>query len=1137
MADAAFDPAEFASFKAQSAPKDGGGDPSGFDPSEYARFKASAAKPAGPAASFADRFGSGPMARDGQATGPLYDALQARADEKLIGSSGVGNQTEAAASAFSNTLGLNLPRNAAAGIATAAGALGVPGYSNKSFGENYQLAKDRDEALARQNPKSSIAGTVAGIGAGAALLPVAPAAEGAALSARIAAGAATGAGYGLVGELADSKDAYQAGKAAAIGGALGGVAVPVAEKAISALAPFFTKGVSTRNSAGQFTDEARAMLTRSGINPDTIDHKTERALLDAFEKGGVTDAAVREGRASAQGIDLTKGQATADYAQQQAEAMAARNGGNAGQKVLADRLNAQQEQIAARQRGIGDELAGEQPRIESPYDAGAAVAERARAAARNAEYRASESEGLANAAQSNLRTPVDPLVAADTVATRARGATDRAARAEREALQAGGTALAGARGEGDAIDAAGSVAQGVRDRAAAARERYQSAYQDVANTEGNFQPGSFDRAGSAIRERLGIEYPIDPVVTPSANRALGDLDNLRVNALTPDGALTPRAMTAIREAGLNPAEIQGALTARGTTEANARSLLDDLNVNLPRGLIGRHDPEGPSLRELDQVRKRLVSHYKGASPGSEDQRAIRQILREFDDHAERAMQSGLFSGDDAALERLQGARGAFRDFQQTFRPQGAGDDVGTAMRRIVERDARPDEVAGLLYGNVQSGNVGRSLRLADRLETTLGADSAEFGAMRRGLVSEIVNGRNMAPEAVSARIEQALTGDGRQLSQRLLTEDQTRGLRAYQQAVTRAAETRAAVPAWVNDLAAANFEPQRVAEKLYGSSLGGRASASQYADNLRSFFGANSPEWQMLGQGYVSHILGGAEMSADAIGKRVASALAPENRFFLQKMLTPDQVKGLEAVRQGVTTAKLTREGVPEWISDLAKGDFDPRRVVDKMLGAGAPGSNAAAAQYTSALKGFLGEASPEWSAIRQAAWQQLVNKPKDHIGDFGAQAQANRISEFLNARGRTLASVLYTPDELAKMREYGAVLKMLVPQRLAGGSASPNSDTAPASASLLKRLGANGNRIATMLGTAGALKGGPVGAVLGFGLGKGLTKAGEAIQSRAERRFAQEAISGAPRFTPPAPPPNTIANQPLAIGAGLYAQ
>lgn len=1076
--------------------------------------------PPAPSASFDERFKAAAPSSRAEQTGALAEGLRSRADEVLVGKPDATNQIAAGVINASNALGMNLPKAGGALAATALGKVGL--YPERTYAQNYELAGDQADALSRQFPKTGVAGTVAGIGAGAAVLPGFQAAKGAGLAARSLAAAGTGAAYGTAGSLLDAKDAGDVGKSALIGGVAGAALAPVAEKALdaggkalAALAPFFAKGVSTRNSAGQFTDEARALLSRAGINPDTIDHKMERSLLDAFGKGGVTDAALNEGRAAAQGINLTKGQAAADYAQQQGETLAARNGENAGQKALGDFLNTQQEQIAARQRGIGDDLAGGQAAVDSPYAAGEMVAARAKAEADRIATQASHAERGSQEALQSIRSQNDPLAVGDAVAVRARETAEAAARAERAAQDEAATALATARGPGDTIENADIVAEGVRGAADRARTGYRERYSEAFARDGTIAPEFFQ--GVARREGgelAAAGSPLNDYAAPISQRISQSLV-AREEPIIIDRTLTPLAS----------------------------ATLDDLDrvASLNLGRTGQpaagQDVAGVNLRGVEQARKIITARMRAASATPEDQRALRGIMNSFDDELERGFTSPFYSGDAEALPALQGARSAFRDYQQAFKPQGAGDDVGTAMRRIVERDARPDEVAGILYGNVRSGNVGKALRLSERLESTLGADSAEYAALRRGLVSEITSGSNMAPDRVAARIEQALTGDGRQLAQRLLTPEQTSGLRAYQRAVAQAAEARTAAPAWVNELAAANFEPQRVAERLYGSAVTGRASSAQYADGLKTFFGANSPEWTAIGQGYVSHVLGGAEMGADAIAKRVGAALAPENRMFARKLLTEEQIKGLEAVRNGINTAKLTRESMPEWISDLAKGDFDPRRVVDKMFGGTAPGSNAAAAQYTAGLKGFLGKDSAEWAAIRQAGWQQLVNKPADHVGDYGAQAQANRISEFLNAKGKTLASVLYTPQEIAQMREYATVMKMLVPQRLAGGSASPNSDTAPASAALLKKLSANGNKIATVLGGAGLASGGVVRAALGFGFGKALAKTGEAIQGRAERRFAQEAVAGAPRLQAPKSGPDIRGNRAVAVGAGLALQ
>lgn len=56
------------------------------------------------------------------------------------------------------------------------------------------------------------------------------------------------------------------------------------QKTIEALKPFYDRGVSTRNSSGQFTDEARALLTKAGINPLSVDQKAEKALIAKWDE-------------------------------------------------------------------------------------------------------------------------------------------------------------------------------------------------------------------------------------------------------------------------------------------------------------------------------------------------------------------------------------------------------------------------------------------------------------------------------------------------------------------------------------------------------------------------------------------------------------------------------------------------------------------------------------------------------------------------------------------------------------------------------------------------------------------------------------------------------------------------------------
>jgi hypothetical protein len=146
--------------------------------------------------------------------------LLASHDRELLANRDLG-QGYAALSSFGNALGMNIPRNVAAGVRSL--------QTGQPFGDEYAYVKSIDEAAARQFPKTSAAGTVVGAVTGAAALPAANATMGA----RALLGGATGAGMAGVSELADTKDPGKALQAAGIGGVVGGVAAPVAEKLIS----------------------------------------------------------------------------------------------------------------------------------------------------------------------------------------------------------------------------------------------------------------------------------------------------------------------------------------------------------------------------------------------------------------------------------------------------------------------------------------------------------------------------------------------------------------------------------------------------------------------------------------------------------------------------------------------------------------------------------------------------------------------------------------------------------------------------------------------------------------------------------------------------------------------------------------
>jgi hypothetical protein len=150
----------------------------------------------------------------------LAAELRTVADKELLKMAGPVAQSPmyAGFSEFANTLGLNIPRNAAAAARTL--------KTGRSFGQEYDFLKDVDAAAARQSPTAAIAGMAGGvIGQSVALAPEAAAS----FVGRAAQGAGIGGGLGYSSEAIDTKDAQKAAQAGLFGALGGGLGVPVVE--------------------------------------------------------------------------------------------------------------------------------------------------------------------------------------------------------------------------------------------------------------------------------------------------------------------------------------------------------------------------------------------------------------------------------------------------------------------------------------------------------------------------------------------------------------------------------------------------------------------------------------------------------------------------------------------------------------------------------------------------------------------------------------------------------------------------------------------------------------------------------------------------------------------------------------------
>jgi hypothetical protein len=298
--------------------------------------------------------------------------------------------------------------------------------------------------------------------------------------------------------------------------------------------------------------------------------------------------------------------------------------------------------------------------------------------------------------------------------------------------------------------------QALRQAATRDRANYQRLYDEALGLEGQFHAGAFEGVGNRIQGRLTLgDNPviIDDVTTPIASRAIRDLDNishLRIqNRADPFGPPNPENVVAV------------------------------------------------DLRGVDQARKRLVAFYRAArsSNNAADARAAGRLIDEFDHQIETSITNGLFSGDPRALDALREARAAYSSYARQYRPQQAGDDVGNAMRRIIDRQATPEEIANMVIGSGRIGNSGLPVRIADRLETILGRDSDAWSAIRQGIWRKASQVRNTAGEVDPQRSATGIMDlAGSSLGRRIFRPEELREMRHYATNVRNLDEAVQALP-------------------------------------------------------------------------------------------------------------------------------------------------------------------------------------------------------------------------------------------------------------------------------------------------------------------------------------------------------
>lgn len=426
---------------------------------------------------------------------------------------------------------------------------------------------------------------------------------------------------------------------------------------------------------------------------------------------------------------------------------------------------------------------------------------------------------------------------AQTVFQAEQSASQRLA-AQRDALHTG---LAGAKPQilaSSPTEAANILSGAVSNAAERAQAAKNQAYKALEDSDVVFHPAAFNKAGDEMRALVDKTSKIDinQEFTPAANAAVNKVDSII-------GGLAQKRDAAGR---VLPAE-----------------------------------PITPSV--IEDIRKRLnvfMSQAKASAIAGKpaDALAMRGVIDAFDDLIENRIVKGtVIKGNPLeALSQMRFARGLNTEYRKTFTPQGAGDEVGSAIQKIVGRyegQAAPTEqITGMLYGK---GPL--PVKVAQRLVKVFGPESPEIGAIKQGLLTHLTEKPGLGqldPVKAADNINQFLkTSTLSQIyfkpAERTAMADYASRLRSsikpeasdIDKIIARIAGTSESAPMSSTD----------VANLLMTTKGVGRTVS--LAQRIKSEFGEGSREWSSLKQGLWSKVSEPTGGPLDVGSRKIVSGL------------------------------------------------------------------------------------------------------------------------------------------------------------------------------------------------------------------------------------------------------------------------
>jgi len=235
------------------------------------------------------------------------------------------------------------------------------------------------------------------------------------------------------------------------------------------------------------------------------------------------------------------------------------------------------------------------------------------------------------------------------------------------------------------------------------------------------------------------------------------------------------------------------LYANDAASDAAKKLDSVLGAPLPSNIPGVANVVNRTFESVEGGR-RVLNDALSAAKTKTDRAAIRRLVDDFDDHVERSINNGAFSGDPKVLDAWKDARKLFSEYQRKFGIRKTGEESGSLLKAIIEGNKTSEDVANMMF-NFAKGDPsmkGSALKTWNELRRALGPNAPELENIKKSFVLEIMRPNEASQKGfsqVANQVDTFLKGNAASFSRRVLSPAERAGLARYSAMMKEAGRT------------------------------------------------------------------------------------------------------------------------------------------------------------------------------------------------------------------------------------------------------------------------------------------------------------------------------------------------------------